>query len=43
MVGPEEGIVKDIRGTLSRMAETSTVPLDKSGTAIRDMFAGVAL
>ncbi|HEV8583267.1 MAG TPA: ubiquinone/menaquinone biosynthesis methyltransferase [Thermoanaerobaculia bacterium] len=24
------------------MAETSTVPLDKSGTAIRDMFAGVA-
>jgi len=24
------------------MAETSSVPLDKSGTAIRDMFAGVA-
>jgi demethylmenaquinone methyltransferase/2-methoxy-6-polyprenyl-1,4-benzoquinol methylase len=24
------------------MAETSTVPLDKSGNAIRDMFAGVA-
>jgi demethylmenaquinone methyltransferase/2-methoxy-6-polyprenyl-1,4-benzoquinol methylase len=30
-----------IRDTLAAMAET-TVPLDKSGTAIRDMFAGVA-
>lgn len=33
--------LRGIRDTLAAMAET-TAPLDKSGTAIRDMFAGVA-